>query len=53
MYNNIGDQDAQIKALPEGDMKNSLLETFLKTMNAGQRQKGHETSNREGIRPLF
>jgi hypothetical protein len=43
MYNSIGDQDAQmlaqIKALPEGDMKSSLFETFLKTMKAGQRYK--------------
>jgi hypothetical protein len=36
MFSTIGDQEAQmlaqIKALPEGDMKNSLLETFLKTV---------------------
>jgi hypothetical protein len=39
MYHSTGDQDAQmlaqIKSLPEGDMKKSLLESFLKTMTAG------------------
>lgn len=34
-------------------MKNSLLDTFLKTMNVGQRHKGPESLNREGIKPLF
>jgi hypothetical protein len=30
---------AQIKGLPEGDMKNSLLETFIKTVKEEQRGK--------------
>jgi hypothetical protein len=56
MFSNTGDQDsqmlAQIKALPEGDMKNSLLETFLNTMKEGQRLKNHESLNK-GSQPLF
>jgi hypothetical protein len=54
MFSNTGDQEAQmlaqIKALPEGDMKNSLLETFLKTVKSEQRSITVETSKRE---PLF
>lgn len=54
MFNNTGNQEAQmlsqIKALPEGDMKTSLLETFVKTVKARQRTKTIESSKRE---PLF
>jgi hypothetical protein len=43
MFQNTGDQEAQmlaqIKGLPEGDMKNSLLETFIKTVKAEQKGK--------------
>jgi hypothetical protein len=57
MYNSIGDQDAQmlaqIKALPEGDMKSSLFETFLKTMKTGQGLKDPEIPSREENKPLF
>jgi hypothetical protein len=43
MFQNTGDQEAQmlaqIKVLPEGDMKKSLLDTFVKTvrLNKGTR----------------
>jgi len=54
MFSNTRDQEAQmlaqIKALPEGDMKNLLLETFLKTVKIEQRSKNVESSRRE---PLF
>jgi hypothetical protein len=57
MYHSTRDQDdqmlAQIKAFPEGDMKKSLLESFLKTMIAGQKQSNPESSHKEGIKPLF
>ena len=57
MYHSTRDQDAQmlsqIKALPEGDMKKSLLESFLKTMTAGQKQSNPESSHKAGIKPLF
>jgi hypothetical protein len=47
MFHNTGDQEAQmlaqIKALPEGEMKNSLLETFVKTVKAEQRSKTVES----------
>lgn len=53
MFNNVGDQEAhmlaQIKSLPEGDMKNSLLETFLKSIKTEQRSKYAESSKRELI----
>jgi hypothetical protein len=49
MYHNTRDQDAQmlaqIKALPEGDMKKSLLESFLKTMTHEQKQGKPESSH--------
>lgn len=44
---------AQIKAIPEGDMKSSSFETFLKNMKAGQRQKGPENFDRKEDKPLF
>ena len=46
MFSNTGDSEekmlAQIKGVPEGDMKNSLLETFIKTIKAEQKGKGSE-----------
>jgi hypothetical protein len=54
VFKNTGDQEgqmlAQIKSLPEGDMKNSLLETFIKTIKAEQKGKGCELPKRQ---PLF
>jgi len=54
MFENTGDQEAQmlaqIKSLPEGDMKNSLLETFFKTVKAKQKSKHSEIPK---IQPLF
>ena len=54
MFNNVGNQEAQmlaqVKSLPEGDMKNSLLETFLKSIKTEQRSRYAESSKRE---PLF
>jgi hypothetical protein len=54
MFQNTGDQEAQmiaqIKGLPEGDMKNSLLEAFIKTVKAEQKGKGYELPKRQ---PLF
>jgi hypothetical protein len=44
---------AQIKYMPEGDMKKYLLESFLKTMIAGQKKSNPKSSHKEGIRPLF
>jgi hypothetical protein len=46
MFQNTGDQEAQmiaqIKGLPEGDMKNALLEAFIKTVKTEQKGKGYE-----------
>ena len=54
MFHNTGDQEAQmlvqIKALPEGEMKNSLPDTFVKTVKTEQRNKTVEFSKRE---PMF
>jgi len=54
MFHNTGDQEAQmlaqIKSLPEGDMKNSLLDSFLKAVRTTQRARSIESSKRE---PLF
>jgi len=54
IFHNTGDQEAQmlaqIKALLEGEMKNSLLDTFVKTVKTDQRNKTVESSKRE---PLF
>jgi chromosome segregation ATPase len=54
MFQNTGDQEAQmlaqIKALPEGDMKNSLLDTFVKIVKTEQRNKNVEPPRRK---PLF
>jgi hypothetical protein len=44
---------AQIKSLPEGDMKKYLLESFLKTMTVGRKQSNLESSHKEGIKLLF
>ena len=41
---------AQIKGLPEGDMKNSLLKTFIKTVKAEQKGKNFKIPKRQ---PLF
>jgi hypothetical protein len=50
MFQNTGDQEAQmlaqIKSLPEGDMKNSLLETFIKTVKAEQKNKHSEITKK-------
>jgi len=57
MYSSTGDQEAQllaqIKALPEGEIKNSLLETFLKSLNTEQRLKNPESLKKEISKPLF
>ena len=44
---------SQIKALPGGDMKSSLFETFLKTMKTGQGLKDPEIPSRAENKPLF
>jgi hypothetical protein len=53
MFQNTGDQEAQmlaqIKALPEGDMKKSLLDTFVKTVKSEQRNKTVELPKRETL----
>jgi hypothetical protein len=54
MFQNTGDQEAQmisqIKGLPEGNMKKSLLEAFIKTIKTKQKEKGYELPKRQ---PLF
>lgn len=54
MFKNTGDHEAQMlsqfKSLLEGDMKNSLLETFIKTVKTKQKNKHSELPKR---RPLF
>jgi hypothetical protein len=54
MFQNTGDQEAQmiaqIKGLPEGDMKNALLEAFIKMVKTEQKGKGHELLKRQ---PMF
>jgi hypothetical protein len=41
---------AQIKSLPEGDMKTALLETYIKTIKAEQKGQTSDTTKKQ---PLF